>query len=240
MSDPVTILGTIAVGFAVSYITEEITGSETLGMIAGLAAGGWAGSAIAGYQAAGVAAPAAASAAQSGSALGVAGSAPLGGAAVSGAVPTSQITAQAAGGVASQLPGAAPAAASVAPAASSSFFGFSPDEMLKVAAGGLSGMAEYRQKEKEREVNEDYQRLLEERDEEEKRRYYAQSAYGVTRAGDVVPINAGQQLQDMNQRLAYMPHTSTGTTMSNINTIQRPEGGYVSGFGRHQKESQNA
>lgn len=241
MSDPYTIIGSLAVAYAVSKLTEKITGSETLGMVAGLAAGGWAGSAIAGYQAAGVAGTAAASGAAPGSALSVAGSAPIGGGMAAGAA-GSPIAAQAATGTAgSVLPGAAASVApSAAPAAAgTSFLGFSPDELLKVAAGGLSGMAEYRQNEKEREIYEDRQRLREEEFEEDKRRYNAQGAYGVTNTGRVVPINAGQQLKDMNQRLGYTPNTTMGT-MTNINTIQRPEGGYVSGFGRHQKESQNA
>ena len=250
MSDPVTILGTIAVGFAVDYITEKLTGSETLGMIAGLAAGGWAGSAISSYQAAQAAGTAATSAAQAGSALKVAGGAPLGTqaiGAVGGAVPAaSPITAQGA----TAAPGAVlPGAGAVAPAAvktaapaataSSSFLGFSPDELLKVAAGGISGMAEYKQREKDREIDKELVRLRRDEFEEDKRRYKAQGAYGVTNEGQVVPINAGQQLQAMNQRLGYKPFTSMGT-MTNISTVQRPDGGYVSQFGRFSGGNQNA
>ena len=254
MSDPVTILGTMAVGFAVSKIAEKLTGSETLGMVAGLAAGGWAGSAISGYQAAqaaGTAAQAAGSAAKAGSALKVAGAAPLGGAvtAAGGAVPAaSPIAAQAAAAAptaaaaapsavtpaVAAAPAASTAAATPATAAKSSFLGFSPDELLKVAAGGISGMAEYKQKEKDREIDQELIDLKREQFEEDNRRYAAQGAYGVTNTGRVVPINAGQQLQAMNQRLGYMPHTSMGT-MTNMSTIQRPEGGYVSRFGRFSK-----
>lgn len=237
MSDPVTIIGTIAVGYAVSKLTEKITGSETLGMIAGLAAGGWAGTAISGYMAASAVPAVAGAATAPGSALGVAGAAPLGGAAA-GAVPAagSPIAAQAlsAGpGAAAAIPGAA-AAAPAAPAAASGggfFSGFDPNEVLKVAASGLSGMAKSKEREKDREVEKDYLKLRESEFEEDKRRYYAQGAYGVTNDGRVVPINAGGQLQAMNQRLGFQPHTSSGT-MTNINAVPRDDGGYLASFGR--------
>lgn len=242
MSSPVAILGTIAVGYAVSKLTEKLTGSETLGMVAGLAAGGWAGSAIAGYQAAGVAGTAATTAGKSGSALGIAN---LGTTSLGTTSPTAASTfgnASQFASMAGSAPGVIPPVVPppvVPPPASSSFLGFSTDELLKVAASGISGWATSQEKEKDREVAKDYQRLLEEREEEAKRQYYAKSAYGVTNAGRVVPINAGQQLKDMNQRLGYQPHTNMGT-MTNLSTVQRPDGGYVSEFGRFSKDTQNA
>lgn len=243
MSSPIAILGTIAVGFAVNKIVSSITGSETLGMIGGLAVGGWAGMAISGAMAAGTAATAA-GATQAGSALGVAGGATLGGVGaatpgvIGAAVPAAAAPA-AGGGFLAGAHAAAPAVAAAAPAAAGSTGGgiggwlgsFSPDELLKVAAGGISGMAEYRQEEKRQETREDYQKLLEERHEEDKQRYWSRGAFGVTNAGQVVPINAGAQLQSMNKRLGYQPYTSMGT-LTNIQTVPRQEGGYLTQFGR--------
>lgn len=239
-------------GFGASKLVTAITGNETLGMIAGIAAGGWAGSvanapgAAAGGAAGGTPtadAGAGATGAGAESALstnylplpsqsaGTLGGGTGGGLLTSSSGITPAATSSGISSGAAGTTGASTAAGAATPAAAGgtqgllSKIGLSATDAWNMGGNIAKGYAEGKYQDRMMDRYDEQNQLMRDKFEQEKKERDEQTAYGVPRVGAPTQLNIAGQLQEVQANSAL-------SNMNQLGAVQRPEDGYLAGYGR--------
>jgi hypothetical protein len=108
---------------------------------------------------------------------------------------------------------------------------FTKQDALNDGGRILQGISEQDQAEAYQQYLDEKNQLERDKFEYQKRQEANQSAYGVTRDGQVVPLNVKEQLEAVNAQ-----HSSRLNNFNNMNSILRDDQGYASGFGRFGKK----